>query len=262
MPLVQLKDGKALPMNKIEIYRATLKSTPNWDDYLLEHSGLPGPRGNLELAQAVAQEGDAALFRRYLAFGPEQAPTTTPLAFLAVCGVLGLGRLLAEGEREILPELRRLASDPRWRIREAVAMALQAWGDADLNGLLDAMRLWGQGNPLEQRAAAAALAEPRLLREAGHGLEVLDILDSITLSVEQQAGRAGDEFRVLRQGLGYCWSVVIAALPDPGLRRMERWLSSRDPDVRWIMRENLTKKRLARLDPGWVLRAQAALAAG
>ena len=25
-----------------------------------------------------------------------------------------------------------------------------------------------------------------------------------------------------------------------------------DPDIRWIMRENLKKKRLARMDPGWV----------
>jgi hypothetical protein len=249
-------------MTKIELYRTTLQGMPDWDEYLLEHSGLPGPRANLELAQAAAQEGDTALFRRYLAFGPERAPTNTPLVFLAVCGVLGLGRLLAEGDREVLPELRRLASDPRWRIREAVAMALQAWGDADLDGLLDAMRPWSQGNPLEQRAAAAALAEPRLLREAGQVLEVLDILDAITLSVEQQGQRASDEFRVLRQGLGYCWSVVVAALPDPGMRRMERWFSSPDPDVRWILRENLGKKRLSRLDPAWVLRAQAALASG
>lgn len=249
-------------MTKIDLYRTTLKSMPDWDEYLLEHSGLPGPRANLELAQAVAQVGDATLFRRYLALDPERAPTNTPLVFLAVCGVLGLGRLLSEGHLEVLPELRRLASDPRWRIREAVAMALQAWGDADLGGLLAAMRLWSQGNPLEQRAAVAALAEPRLLRQAGQVLQVLEILDAITLSVEKQGDRASEEFRVLRQGLGYCWSVVVAALPDPGMRRMERWFQSEDPDVCWIMRENLTKKRLARLDPDWVLRARAALAAG
>ena len=42
-------------------------------------------------------------------------------------------------------------------------MALQRWGDADMDGLLAAMTDWAAGNPWEQRAAAAALCEPRLL---------------------------------------------------------------------------------------------------
>jgi hypothetical protein len=209
----------------------------------------------------VAQEGDASLFRRYLAFDPESAPTNTPQVFLAVSGVLGLGRLLSEGETEHLLELRSLASDPRWRIREAVAMALQAWGDSDMAGLLGAMESWSQGTLLEQRAAAAALAEPRLLAGAEHARRVLDILDSITDSIAARRDRSGEEFRVLRQGLGYCWSVAVVALPAVGTRIMERWFQSQDPDVRWIMRENLAKKRLYRMDPGWVRRWQAALAA-
>ena len=35
---------------------------------------------------------------------------------------------------------------------------------------------------------------------------------------------------------------------------MEKWLESEDPDVRWIMRENLKKSRLARMDAAWVAR--------
>jgi hypothetical protein len=54
---------------------------------------------------------------------------------------------------------------------------------------------------------------------------------------------------VLRQGLGYCWSVAVAALPDEGFPRMERLASLDDPDVRWVVRENLKKARLARADP-------------
>ena len=45
-------------MNKTEIYRQTLASLQDWEPYLLQESGLPGPRGNLELAQVVADEGD------------------------------------------------------------------------------------------------------------------------------------------------------------------------------------------------------------
>jgi hypothetical protein len=33
---------------------------------------------------------------------------------------------------------------------------------------------------------------------------------------------------------------------------MEKWLVSRDPDVAWIMRENLNKNRLRRMDTLWV----------
>ncbi|HNS52527.1 MAG TPA: hypothetical protein PKO09_15280 [Anaerolineae bacterium] len=246
-------------MTKIESYRATLRTLTDWDAYLLEGSCLPGPRANLELAQALALEGDEDLFLRYVAAGPEEAGTNTPHVFLVVCGVLGLGRLLAKGDGSHIARLRGLASDPLWRVREAVAMALQTWGDSDLPALQQEMRLWSKGTLLEQRAAAAALAEPRLLRSAGHALQLLDILDDITASISARVDRRCEEFRILRQALGYCWSVAVAALPDAGKRRMEQWFQCDDADVRWIMRENLSKKRLARLDVAWVERSRAAV---
>jgi hypothetical protein len=33
---------------------------------------------------------------------------------------------------------------------------------------------------------------------------------------------------------------------------MEKWLASSDKDIQWIMRENLKKARLARMDAAWV----------
>jgi len=33
---------------------------------------------------------------------------------------------------------------------------------------------------------------------------------------------------------------------------MEKWCGSRDHDIIWIMRQNLKKKRLERMDPAWV----------
>jgi hypothetical protein len=52
---------------------------------------------------------------------------------------------------------------------------------------------------------------------------------------------------VLRQALGYCWSVAIAADPGPGLVAFAVVCANPDPDVQWVVRENLGKKRLARL---------------
>src|SRR5512145_2998394 len=111
-------------MTKSEEYRAYLQHLENWDAYLLQESGLPGPRGNLELAQAVADEGNLALFQRYLAYDAESAPTNSPYEFLAFCGAVGLGRLLADHrdrdgriDRGHIETLRQCASDPPRRMR-------------------------------------------------------------------------------------------------------------------------------------------------
>jgi len=212
-------------VNKIETYRAMLRmrTLPDWDAYLLQESHLPGPRSNLELAQAVADEGDAALFERYIAMDATQAPQNTPAEFLAVCGAIGLGRLLAEGRLDKFSVLRQLASDPRWRMREGVAMALQRLGDANMELLLDEMQRWSAGNFLEQRAAAAALCEPRLLKNPEHARRVLTVLDTITVAILPQGERRSEAFQALRKGLGYCWSVAVAALPQEGRATMEAW---------------------------------------
>ena len=239
-------------MSKTDSYREILHGTEDWDAYLRQESGLPGPRGNIELAQAVAAEGQESQFQRWLALDADQAPTNSPSEFLPFCGVLGLGRLTAEGKREHLTTLRLCASDSRWRMREAVAMALQKLGQIDMSALLDEMQDWSKGNALEQRAAAAALCEPILLHQEQDTRRVLHILDNITVSIRQVKDQKDEGFKALRKGLGYCWSVAVAALPDEGKETMETWFSSEDRDVLWIMKENLRKKRLERMDAAWV----------
>ena len=239
-------------MNKSETYRVTLAGLADWEPYLLQESGLPGPRGNLELAQVVADEGERGLFEHFLAYTPQAAPTNDPHEFLTFCGVVGLGRLLAEGDNKILEQLRPFASDPRWRLREGVAMALQRLGKQDMGRLLHAMQDWSNGTWMEKRAAAAALAEPVLLHKEKEALEALQILDRITASMENSIEGKNEGFRVLQQGLGYCWSVVTAAAPEQGKRLMEKWLACPDRVIQRIMQENLTENRLVRMDAAWV----------
>ena len=123
-------------------YRRTLRDLAEWEPFLLEQSALPGPRANLELAAAAAEEAEEEALRRWAAVAPDAAPFGSTEEFLPVCGVIGLGRILADGDRSALVDLRLLASDPRWRVREAVAIALQRFGDVDFPALLAEMQRW------------------------------------------------------------------------------------------------------------------------
>ncbi|HEX9386817.1 MAG TPA: HEAT repeat domain-containing protein [Anaerolineales bacterium] len=235
-------------MSKIDDYHQTLKELDNWIPFLRKNSGLPGPRGNLELAHAVAELGSKKRFKELLSF---QAEENTPEVFLVFCGVMGLGKLAAN-EPKLFDQLREYASDPRWRIREAVATGLQLVGDQDMDLLLKEMQKWSKGNWYEKRAAAAALAEPRLLRQPKYAKEAWQVLDEITGSMEGMGEPKEESFKVLRQAMGYCWSVVVAALPEMGKPRMEKWLDSQNKDIHWMMRENLKKNRLLKMDADWV----------
>lgn len=235
-------------MSRLNEYREKLKSLDDWIPYLKQNSGLPGPRGNLELAHAVAQEGKKKQFEHLLSI---QAEENTPEVFLVFCGVMGLAKL-AGHDPKLFDRLRGYASDPRWRIREALATGLQLVGDEDISLLIREMQTWSKGNWLEKRAAAAALAEPRLLKDPKVVSRVLLLFDTITSEMEAAHSPAEEAFKVLRQAMGYCWSVAIAAYPDEGKPMMEKWITSQNKDIQWVMKENLRKNRLVRMDANWV----------
>jgi len=235
----------------VDRYREILRRTTDWEAYLKKESRLPGPRGNLELAHAAAKEASKGILTRYARLTPDQAPENSPEVFLASCGVLGLGRLLAEGDEAQESALRRLARDSRWRIREAVATGLQTVGDASPTRLLRIARAWIRLGWLEQRAAVAAVAEPRLLVRKGSAASAVRMLDCATRNLARGGPGSDHDRRVLRQALGYAWSVVAVATPEVGKAAMESWFASDNEDVRWAMRENLGKARLRRMDPEW-----------
>jgi hypothetical protein len=239
-------------MNKREEYLAILRTEKNVDTFLLEHSNLPGPRSNLELADAAASIATHEQILHFLSFATQAPAEPNADEFLPVCGTIALGYELARGKTDLVPLLRHQANDLRWRVRESVAIALQIFGDSDIDQMLGIVREMANGTIYEQRAAVAAICEPRLLKKKEHASAALDVLDRITHSIKAQANRSSDEFKTLRKGLGYCWSVAVAALPEEGKDRFAAWTLVKDPDIRWILKENLTKNRLLKMDPGWV----------
>jgi hypothetical protein len=193
------------PMARRDDYCATLRSLQhtNWPTYLRAQSGLPGPRANLELVQAVADVGDDRDFDELI---------TTDDEYLVLCGTVGLGRVLLEK-----PSLTR-----SWALDPQV---------------------------LVQRAAVAGICEPRLLRTPVTARAAIDVCETVTESfaASPRGERARADVRALRQALGYCWSVAVAAHPVAGLPQFNALRSSADGDVRWIVKENEKKARLAKL---------------
>lgn len=222
-------------------HRAVLVGLDDWIPYLDSNSGLPGPRANLELVAACAEEADVARALDLIATDDE---------FATVCGLVALGRHIGRGDQLHIDLLHRYASDPRWRVREGVAMALQRAADDDPGPAFDVVEVWATDpDPLVQRAAVAALCEPRLLRDPSFALRALDLLDRVTTGIAATPSTARREpsLRTLRKTMGYGWSVAAAALPDPGMARFTRWEASDDPDIHWIVAENRKKARFKRL---------------
>lgn len=229
--------------------------------YLLQRSGLPGPRGNLELATAfgnVIQRGVVSgaldskellsLCQSLCQIPPALAPTNDPKEFLVLCGTCGLGALgtVAADFQAVASSLSSLAGDPRWRTREGVAMALQRMIDAKPKQTLMLLAQWVEVNdPLLLRAVVAGVAEPRLLRNDDVARSALGLHRRIFERLSE-LDREGDDFKALRKSLGYSLSVVVASSSREGFALMNELARNKDHDVIWIVRENLTKKRLAK----------------
>src|SRR5437870_13281422 len=135
---------------RTEAYRTALRGLEDWEPYLKTHSVLPGPRANLELVAAVAEEADPDRLWRFSASSDE---------FLALCGTAGLGRIALLEPETVMTWLRELASDSRWRVREGVALALQRLGRENMPKLLAEMAVWARGDPFVQRAGVAGPCE-------------------------------------------------------------------------------------------------------
>lgn len=231
-------------MTRADVERAAFRAAPNRETYLRANSHLPGPRANLELLAAAAEEVETDWATAWAEREPGADPSDV---FLISVALVGLGRLMAIGDEQGLAALRRRANAGEWRIREAVAIALQRLGDERAGRLAEITKKWAAGTPLEARAAVAAVAEPRLLRDGRLVGPAVEVLDAATQIVVTAKDRRADDVRVLRQALGYAWSVVIAADPAEVLPRFNIWAASNDPDIRWIIAENMRKDRLRRL---------------
>lgn len=230
-------------------------------EYLLSHSDLPGRRANLELAGAFGDHAEAyadqerlwELVKSLAAIPANEAPVNTPGEFLSFCGAIGVGAIGSVASThfaEALHTLKTLANDPRWRMREAVCFGLQRMLARRSRDTLAALEEWiADASLLELRAAAATVAEPTLLEDTGVARAALRLHQALMARLPGISERKSDGFKTLRQGLGYTLSVVVQALPQEGFEFLAGLAASQDPDVHWIVRQNLKKNRLVKQFP-------------
>ncbi len=241
------------------------------EDYLIDHSNLPGRRANLELiaafadaVSAVCAAPDLSLNRSYVAmewllrelltrhppavFGSDP---DSPLQLPQVCGAVAFGEWAAAFQHieAGVATLLEVGSSPLWRVREAAAMGLQRLLRRRWDSTVRRLRRWSlDATAYEWRALIAGIAEPDLLEDASHALDALDLHYAALAAIRRlpPGVRRDADVRTLRQALGYSVSVVVAAVPAAGFAQMQTWAAWDDPDVTWILRENVKKKRLER----------------
>lgn len=244
-------------MSKIDEYKAKLLKLNHWEEFLIRNSNLPSPRSNLELLAAAVEAGTKDKFIKFLEFTVEVAPVNNPGEFICAIGVAGLGKLITEGDsvEDYFNKLIFFSADPRWRIREGVAMALQYIGRKDMTFLLASIQKWAQSTLFVQRALVAGLCEPVLLKNPEHASQVLNILFKITTQLNNQSlDKKAESYRVLKKALSYGWSVAIVALPQTGKEYFELLMKNGNADIGSIVKENLGKNRLVKMDKEWVNR--------
>ncbi len=211
---------------------------PRWPRYLDEHSGLPGPRANTELALAFGALADPADIDRVI---------DSPDEYRAMCAAVALGARATDTASRA--RAHSSARDPRWRVREGVVLGLQLLADSDIGTVQKLVTRWARDpDPLVVRAAVAAICEPRLLGTPAAAACAIDTCTAATAVVSgwPAEARRDPALRTLRQALGYCWSVAVAAAPEAGLPVFSS-LDDTDPDVSWVIQQNMKKKRFMRI---------------
>src|SRR5262249_8015658 len=148
-------------------------------------SGLPGPRANLAVLEAFADEcamrGENAdgVATALAKLDADRAPGATALEFLPMCGLSAIGARAAADPRarpHLLPIRTDCADDLRSRVRDVVPSALARVGAASGDALVPMLADWMDGF-FHAAAALRALAPPEFSSRLKDGTEVVARLD-------------------------------------------------------------------------------------
>ncbi len=209
-------------------------------------SGLPGTRMNVLLAQGFATEcarrgkvTDKLLFH-LATLDAELAPGATPMEFFPVCGVLALGARAASDaavRKKVVPMFHDLAEDLRFRVREAVPLALaRIGGDA----LVHEMASWTDGY-FQAAAVLNGMADSRWLDTLEDEEAVIERLDE-AYELARNAPRSAVRYpghKALVEALSTAPGHIAVRFGVPIFDRLAAWSDTAMPELREAIAKNL-----------------------
>lgn len=230
--------------------------------FMSEHSGLPGPRGNITLAAEASRliAADWGAEGRFLRELVEDWASSGD-EYLMFTAHMALGYILVVSPAEepwALPILYGGNFSGLWRAREGVTFALEELLDGRRGFAIALIDEWcADGNPIVVRNALVALAHPKQLRESTEQLESLKKYNQIGMELVAGSEKT-PHLEMLAKSLGFTLSVAAEA--DEGyLDRLEEWINAGVKPWRGIVKENLGKARIAGKYPGRVAALRALL---
>ena len=77
----------------------------------------------------------------------------------------------------------------------------------------------------------------------------LKVHKDIFCLIQKNLDRKSEEFKILKKGLGYTFSLIVLANPKEDFKYLEYLIETNDPDILWIIKSNLSKNRLIKNFP-------------
>jgi hypothetical protein len=218
-------------------------------------SGLPGPRMNTTVANAFAHEcaargnlADKLLFE-LTALHPDVAPGGTEHEFLPVCGVLGLGARAVTDEKlrkKVLPVLHDASEDLRFRVRDAVPVALARIGEKAGESLVLELASWTDGF-FQAAAVLVALTDAKWLSTIPSPDAVLARLEESYL-LARDAQRSASRYpgrKALVDALAVAPAAIGARFGVPVFDMLAAWSKTEMPELRGAIEATLRSHKLA-----------------
>ncbi|HEV3190371.1 MAG TPA: hypothetical protein VGY54_07730 [Polyangiaceae bacterium] len=239
--------------------------------WLVRGSRLPSARANDALADGFAQlcrergKGADTVALALARLTPDEAPGASAREFLPVCGIAALGARGAadpEVRTAFVRELHAHADDLRFRVRDAVILALGRVGAAAGDTLVAEAASWMDGYFHAAAVITALGREPWLpaLRDARGAIARLDDAFALARDAPRAAARYPGR-KALVEALECAPGLLAMRLGVPVFDMLVGWAGVSDPELRGLIEETVRDKRLVSRFGADVARVHAALEA-
>lgn len=232
------------------------------ENYLLEHSNMPGRMANITLVSVVADimGSDTTIASSWYPTLSEWFRRETtgddPETLLVLCAVESFGAIYNQKNGQSLIELEHYfvdaLNDGRWRVREIVTETYKRIGInsyTDLEILFNWI-LQGALTPLEMRGLLATVAHPDILKtteQLNYAQMMMERAFDYYLNFDATTYSKEDKI-VLKKGLSFAPSVIISKNPEQGFAFFEELIEKNEKQLKPILKNNLKKKRVESVD--------------